>query len=325
MIVVTGGAGFIGSALIKELNDSGRTDILVVDRFRDGLKWKNLRGLKFERFIHADSLFTKESKRYLDTATVIFHMGACSSTTEMNMDYLMENNVEYSKKLFTFARSKEVPFIYASSAATYGDGALGYSDNHEGISSLSALNPYGYSKQLFDEWVLAEYRKPTIWFGLKFFNVYGPQEYHKEGMRSVVHQAFEQIKSGGIVKLFESYKDGVDDGDQLRDFVYVKDLTRAMLRMSEESDNMVSGIYNMGTGKARSFNDLVKASFSAMNKDTNIEYVPMPKHLKGQYQYYTQADMNKFDKLFPDFTFVSLEDGVKDYIQSHLDTENCYF
>lgn len=318
MHLVTGGAGFIGSVLIKELNDQGIDDIIVVDRLRETSKWLNLRGLKFAHYIHADEFFLEENERWHSRIRKIFHMGACSSTTEMDMDFLMKNNVEYSKKLFNIALQQDIPFIYASSAATYGDGEMGYSDSHETLPALRPLNPYGYSKQLFDEWVLKQFKKPQIWFGLKFFNVYGPQEYHKGSMRSVVHQAVGQIADTGEVKLFQSHHDDYKDGEQLRDFIYAKDLAKVMILMGEIQKRDHSGIYNMGTGAARSFKQLVEETFYAMNKEVRIKYVPMPDHLKSQYQYYTQADMAKFFKLFPDFTFSDLKTGISDYVKNHL-------
>lgn len=318
MHLVTGGAGFIGSVLIKELNDQGIEDIIVVDRLRETSKWLNLRGLKFAQYVHADEFFNEENERWHSRIQKIFHMGACSATTEMNMDFLMKNNVEYSQKLFNIALQQDIPFIYASSAATYGDGEMGYSDAHESLSGLCPLNPYGYSKQLFDEWVLKQFKKPQVWFGLKFFNVYGPQEYHKGSMRSVVHQAVGQILNTGEVKLFQSHHDDYKDGEQLRDFIYAKDLAKAMLLMGEVQKCDHSGIYNMGTGTARSFKQLVEETFHAMDKQVRIKYVPMPEHLKSQYQYYTQADMSKFSALFPDFQFCDLKTGVSDYVKNHL-------
>lgn len=320
MILVTGGAGFIGSVLVKKLNDLGRTDIVIVDRLAESSKWLNLRGLKYSHYIQVDEFFDDTYETIHNRIQVIFHMGACSSTTEMNMDYLMKNNVEYSKFLFGMAYQKDIPFIYASSAATYGAGELGYEDNENELGQLRPLNPYGYSKQLFDEWVLRQVKRPTNWFGLKFFNVYGPQEYHKGSMRSVVHQAYGQIVESGRVKLFKSHHKDYKDGEQLRDFVYAKDLAEAMVIMSECQDRNLSGIYNMGTGQARSFRELVEATFKAMDRAPQIDYIDMPEHLRGQYQYYTQANMGKFHKAFPDFTFMSLEQGVEDYIQGHLQT-----
>lgn len=318
MILVTGGAGFIGSVLVKELNKIGRTDIIIIDRLRDTLKWKNLRGLKFDRFIHAEDIFEAD----LDDLDGIFHMGACSATTELDMDFLFDNNVEYSQMLFDVATNLNIPFIYASSAATYGDGELGYSDDHAKIDSYIPLNRYGYSKSFFDQWVLRQEEKPELWFGLKFFNVYGPNEYHKGSMRSMVNKSYEQILEFEGVKLFKSHKDGFEDGEQLRDFVYGVDVARAMVKMFTEGTPDKSAIYNMGTGTARSFKDLSLACFKAMGMEPKIEYVPMPKELRGQYQYYTKADMTKFNEAFPGFTFMNLEEGVTDYVTNYLKSSN---
>lgn len=316
MYLVTGAAGFIGSCLVKTLNDLGNHDLILVDRLKDTSKWLNMRGLKFLEYIHADDF----SKKFHHGVKGIYHLGACSSTTETNMDYLMENNVEFSKKLFLYATEKKIPFVYASSAATYGAGEAGYHDSS--ISDLKPLNPYGYSKQLFDEWVLKQKATPKSWQGLKFFNVYGPNEYHKAHMRSVVVSAFEQIRDTGKVKLFKSYDPKFLDGEQKRDFIYVKDVVNAMvLFMKHESD---SGIFNLGTGTARTFNDLAIATFRALNKPVNIEYIEMPANLKKQYQYFTEADMSKFKKVFSDFKFYSLEDGILDYVKNYLNTENPY-
>lgn len=325
MILVTGGAGFIGSVLVKELNLLGREDIIIVDRLGDSTKWKNLLGLKYADYIHCDELLGGLIDELIDSVSFIFHMGACSATTEMDMDYLMKNNVEYSKALFELATQRNIPIVYASSAATYGDGELGYSDEHKNISSLRALNPYGYSKQLFDEWVLKQSETPTQWFGLKFFNVYGANEYHKEEMRSLVHKAHGQINDTGSVKLFKSHRDDFEDGKQLRDFIYVKDIARAMIEMMNPSGANFSGIYNLGTGNARSFLDLVKSTFKAMGKEENIEFIDMPLSIRNQYQYYTQAEMNKFKEFLPNFKFTSLEDGIEDYVKNYLEAVNPYY
>ncbi|MGZ3790549.1 MAG: ADP-glyceromanno-heptose 6-epimerase [Bacteriovorax sp.] len=322
MILITGGAGFIGSVLAKQLNELGHMDLVIVDKLEDSLKWKNLRGIKYTDYIHADELFNGDYDDLIAETDLIFHMGACSSTTEKNMDFLMKNNVAYTQALFRFAATKNIPFIYASSAATYGDGELGYSDDHEKIGKLFPLNPYGYSKQLVDEWVLREESKPEHWFGLKFFNVFGPNEYHKEEMRSLVHKSFEQIKSVGSVKLFKSYRPEFKDGEQLRDFIYVKDVVRAMIELADPDKAVYSGIYNLGTGKARSFLDLTKATFKAMGIAPQIEFIEMPEGLRSQYQYYTQAETVKLHKALPDFVFTTLEEGIFDYVQNYLMKSN---
>lgn len=325
MIIVTGAAGFIGSCIVKKLNDMGRKDIIVVDRLENDDKWLNLRGLYFEEYIHADDFIQMDMLDNIfanDDIEAVYHMGAISSTTERDMDLLMSNNLNYSKILFGMCAEYDVPYLYASSAATYGAGEKGYSDKHEVVDNLTPLNGYGWSKQLMDEWALRVSKTPEKWYGVKFFNVYGPNEYHKGNMKSVVAQAFKQINETGKVKLFKSYKDGYEDGGQLRDFVYVKDCVDAMISLVNEDHNGANGIYNLGTGKARSFADLARATFAAMGKKENIEYIEMPESLRGQYQYYTQAQMNKLEDALEGFTFHSLEDGVKDYVQNHLAQEN---
>lgn len=325
MILVTGGAGFIGSVLVKELNNKGYTDILIVDRLETDEKWKNLRKLKYTDYIHADILFEDEEDIFWKELDCIYHMGACSSTTERDVDYLWANNVLYSRELFYKARELDIPFVYASSAATYGDGEQGYSDSHDSIESLIPLNPYGYSKQVFDQWALNQERKPNFWYGLKFFNVFGPNEYHKGEMRSLVHKGFGQIQEKGQVKLFKSHRPDYKDGEQLRDFVYVKDVVKAAIALGESKQAELSGIYNMGTGKCRSFLDLIKATFKSMDKPENIEFIDMPESIRNQYQYYTQAEMDKFLKAIPGFEFSSLEDAVEDYVKNHLLKEDPFY
>lgn len=322
MILITGGAGFIGSVLAGQLNALGHTDLVIVDKLEDTVKWKNLRGIKFLDYIQADELFNGDYDDLIAETDLIFHMGACSSTTEKNMDFLMKNNVAYTQALFRFAATKNIPFIYASSAATYGAGEQGYDDDHEKLPDLMPLNPYGYSKQLVDEWILKEEAKPDHYFGLKFFNVYGPNEYHKEEMRSLVHKSFEQIKSTGKVKLFKSHRPEFKDGEQLRDFIYVKDVVRAMIELADPDKAVHSGIYNLGTGKARTFLDLTRATFKAMDMAPNIEFIDMPESLRGQYQYFTQANVKKLMQALPGFQFSSLEDSVTDYVQNYLMKEN---
>ena len=324
MILVTGAAGFIGSVLVRELNKQGREDLILVDRLRDTTKWLNLRKCKYELYCHADELFNADMESYLQECEAIFHIGACSATTEKDMDYLMQNNVEYSKVLFQIATSLGIPFIYASSAATYGDGEEGY-DDQKSIDSLLPLNPYGYSKQLFDQWALKQELTPKAWFGFKFFNVYGANEYHKGDMRSIVHKSFGQIKDCGKVKLFKSHKEGFKDGEQLRDFVYVNDIVSAMMKFWQGSDTCKSGIYNLGTGNARSFKDLVLAVFKSLNKEANVEYIDMPESIRNQYQYFTEAKMDKLHSQLSDFKFHSLEEGIEDYIASYLNTDDPYY
>lgn len=320
MILVTGAAGFIGSVIVKQLNDLGETDLLVCDHFGTDDRWKNLRDLKFDSFVQVEDLFHHEIWKKPGALKAIYHMGACSDTTELDMDFLYENNTLFTNQLLTLAAQKNIPIVYASSAATYGDGNQGYFDDHTGIKDLKPLNKYGYSKQLSDEWILRQKKKSKVWFGVKFFNVFGPQEYHKGKMSSVVYQSYNQIKDVGEVKLFKSHRPDYQDGEQLRDFVYVKDVVRAMIELIEAGKKKpeLSGIYNLGTGEARSFHDLVKATFKAMGKKPKIQFIDMPVELRNQYQYYTQAEMAKFKRALPKFKFMKLEDAVADYVQKHL-------
>lgn len=324
MILVTGGAGFIGSVLVKELNYRGYSNIIIVDRLESDEKWKNLRKLDYIDYIHADILFEQSDDTFWENIEYIYHMGACSSTTENDLDYLWANNVLYSRELFNIAAEYNIPFVYASSAATYGDGELGYDDSHEKIRSLMPLNPYGFSKHIFDKWIFQQEKKPQKWFGLKFFNVFGPNEYHKGDMRSLVHKGFHQIQNDGQVKLFKSHRPDYKDGEQLRDFVYVKDVVKASISLGESKDEGISGIYNIGTGESRTFLDLIKATFVAMEKEENIVFVDMPENIRHQYQYYTQANMDKFKKALPFFQFMSLEAAVKDYVTQHLQVKDSY-
>lgn len=324
MILVTGGTGFIGSVLIAELNRMGFNDILIVDRLGTGPKWKNLRGLKYSDIIHVDNFYDMDMEQVFAQVEMIYHIGACSSTTQTNADYLWENNTQFSKNMFLFATQHEIPLIYASSAATYGDGECGYDDDHDQIDQLRPLNMYGYSKQAFDQWVLAQSDTPPVWIGLKFFNVYGPNEYHKDEQRSIVHKSFEQIRDAGKVRLFKSHRQEFKDGEQLRDFVYVLDVVKAMLMMGQQAQPSQSGIYNMGHGKGRSFKDLVTAVFKSMGKKVDIEYIDMPESIRHQYQYFTQANMQKFHSQFPGFEFCKLEYGVRDYVENYL-LKDSYF
>jgi ADP-L-glycero-D-manno-heptose 6-epimerase len=320
MILVTGAAGFIGSVIVKELNDGGQVDLLLCDHFESGEKWKNLRDLKYSTFVQVEDLFTHEIWKKQAGLSAIYHMGACSDTTELNMDFLYKNNTEFTNKLLSLAAEKNIPIVYASSAATYGAGEQGYFDDHDGIKTLKPLNKYGYSKQLSDEWILKQKKKPKVWFGVKFFNVFGPHEYHKGKMSSVVYQSFHQINECGEVKLFKSHRPDYKHGEQLRDFVYVKDVVKVMIDLiaAGEKKPALSGIYNLGTGEARSFHDLVKATFKAMDKKTKIVFIDMPLELREQYQYFTQAEMAKLKRALPKFKFTKLEDAVADYVGKHL-------
>ena len=322
IVMLTGGAGFIGSVLARELYNSGEKSILLVDRMGHASKWLNLRTLPLEGYFHADEFWTSIPEETWGKVKVIFHMGACSSTTETNLDYLLKNNFEFSQRLYLKAQQYKIPFIYASSAATYGDGDYGYSDDHAGISKLVPLNPYGYSKQLFDQWVLKQSDKTFPCIGVKFFNVYGPNEYHKGSMRSVVVQAYEQIIAHGKVFLFESYKEWIPHGHQKRDFVYVKDVVNWMLALWKANTTKINGIYNMGSGTARTFEDLAKATFSVFEMKPQIEFKTMPESLRAQYQYFTEAKMEKLWTTLKSDKVTSLEDGVRDYVQNYLQKDN---
>jgi len=319
MIIVTGGAGFIGSALITALNKRQITDILVVDELGTDQKWKNLRNLSFADYVEKDDFLEMVIEDKLDSSIdAVFHLGACSDTTETNASYLIKNNYEYSKLLAQWATADNIRFIYASSAATYGDGSAGFSDDQEKIEILSPLNMYGYSKHLFDLWARRTGLLKKI-VGLKYFNVFGPNEYHKADMRSFCIKAFEQITSTGKVRLFKSYKPEYADGEQLRDFIYVKDAVDMTLFFYDEPQ--LSGLFNIGTGKARTWNDLVKAVFAAMGREPNIEYIEMPESIRNQYQYFTEADITNLRKAGYDKQITTLEDAIKDYVQSYLQTD----
>lgn len=320
MIIVTGGAGFIGSAFIWKLNAEGITDILIVDELGQTDKWKNLVDRRYIEYIHKSvflNIICNDKMPF--TPRAIIHMGACSSTTERNADYLMDNNFHYTCRLAEWALSHEVRFIYASSAATYGDGSQGFSDDSLTTAALHPINMYGYSKQLFDIWVLRN-KVENKTAGIKFFNVFGPNEYHKGDMRSVVHKAFEQIRDTGKVRLFKSYKPEYCDGGQKRDFVYVKDCVEIMWWLLEHPD--VNGIFNLGTGQARTWNDLIRAVYSALGIEPQIEYFDMPPDIRDQYQYYTEAKMEKLRTAGYPVKFRPLEEAVYDYVVNYLKKPN---
>ena len=316
MIIITGGAGFIGSVLVHQLNLAGIKDIIIVDHLTTDEKWKNLVGLEFEEYFDKDDFYNLLIENRIPfIIDTIFHLGACSSTTEKDSQFLMYNNYKYSISLVKYALPLNARFIYASSAATYGGGENGYLDDENKIDNLRPLNMYGYSKHLFDLWLKKEKLLSKV-AGLKFFNVYGPNEYHKGDMRSVVHKAFEQIKETGKVKLFKSYNDSYADGEQMRDFIYVKDaVNMAQFFMDNTS---VNGIYNIGTGKARTWKDLVSSVFKAMGLEPNIEFIDMPDYLKPKYQYFTEAKIEKIRSAGYDRKLYSLEEGVSDYVQNYL-------
>lgn len=319
MILVTGGAGFIGSAVVWQLNNSGIEDIIVSDKLHSENKWQNLVKSSYYDWVDRDHLFEwlNENGDQIDT---IVHMGACSATTEKDVDFLMRNNYDYTKKLWKFAADNNKRFIYASSAATYGLGEFGYGDSHGGINKLKPLNPYGYSKQIFDLWALKQKKTPQQWVGLKFFNVYGPNEYHKKRMASVIFHAFHQVKENGKIKLFKSHKEGYKDGMQLRDFVYVKDVVKVIEFFIKNPDK--SGIYNLGTGEARAFKDLAENTMTSAGHQPNIEYIDMPVDIRDKYQYFTEAEMKKLQDAGYGETFYSLEEGVKDYVSQYLMKED---
>lgn len=331
MIIVTGGAGMIGSAFIWKLNEMGEKNILIVDKLRNEEKWLNIRKREYTDWVDRDNL--KEWLSIEENAkkiTAVIHMGACSATTETDGDYLMDNNYGYSKFLWNFCVERSLKYIYASSAATYGMGELGYNDevDPKELQKLRPLNKYGYSKKIFDDWAFKQEKKPKQWNGLKFFNVYGPQEYHKGRMASMVFHTFNQFKEDGYVKLFKSHKEGFKDGEQLRDFVYVKDVVDIIYFML--THDVDSGIFNIGTGKARSFLDLSMATMRAASKNPNleqdkvVELIPMPKDLRGKYQYFTEAKVEKLKAIGYTKEMTSLEDGVKDYVENYLSQEDSY-
>lgn len=315
MIIVTGANGFIGSVLVRDLNARGRTDIVCVDTVRPEERRGPLTKCLYHSFVHTDDLPSWLADRP-GRIEVIFHMGACSSTTEKNWDYLYANNTLYTQKLFEFCTHHRIPFYYASSAAIYGGGEKGF-DDATSTDQFKPLNLYGKSKWMFDIWASEQHETPLHWAGFRFFNVYGPNEYHKGNMASVVYKAYHQIRETGSLKLFKSYKKEYADGHQLRDFVYVKDVTRWMIEFWKNPAAQ-SGIYNMGYGKARTWLDLAHAVFSAMEKPVNIEWIEMPEDIRPQYQYFTEAVMRRLfeQKISP--AAYSLEAGVHDYIKEYL-------
>ena len=316
MLVLTGGAGFIGSCLLKELNDCGKTDIIVVDNLAKTEKWKNLVGKKYEMYMHKQEFFMLLVQGKLDKEIEgIIHLGACSSTTEQNADYLMTNNLNYTKTLAQWCLKNGKKMWYASSAATYGDGSLGYSDSDELTPRLRPLNMYGYSKQLFDEWLL-KHRFQDKLTGFRFFNVFGPNEYHKDSMRSMILKAFPRARDEKKISLFASDRPDYADGEQKRDFVYVKDVVEVIMYFYKNPS--IGGIYNIGTGKAQSWNEVANAMFKALGTEGAIEYVEMPDILKGKYQYFTEADLTKLRKAGCKHQFMSLEESVGDYVKNYL-------
>ena len=326
MIIITGGAGFIGSALVAGLNESGNDDLMIVDRFGSGVKWKNLAKRSFARLLHKDELLD-----WLKTASnqvkidAIVHLGASSSTTVVDTDYLVANNINYSLALWKFCTEQRVPFIYASSASTYGDGSLGFADSGSNVVAATPLNPYGFSKVKFDAMALGSKATPPFWAGLRFFNVYGPQEYHKGGQASCVWQFFPQIKKREEVNLFKSYRADVAHGEQQRDFVYVKDCVKVILHFLKEHAQAESGIYNVGSGQARSFRDLASGVFKCIGKKTQIEWIEMPVGLRDHYQYFTEAKLDRLRRCGGyNEPMTSLEDGIGDYVKNYLERADLY-
>lgn len=316
MIIVTGGAGFIGSAIVWRLNQLGKNDIIIVDELGKDEKWKNLVKLDYIDFQNKWDFLDKVEKNLINyKIEAIIHMGANSSTTEKDADHLISNNYEYTKKLASYAVKNSIRFIYASSAATYGDGALGFNDRNDEGLKLKPLNMYGYSKNLFD---IRAYKKGLLdkIVGIKYFNVYGPNESHKGDMRSVVHKAFEQVRDFGYVKLFKSANPEYKDGEQMRDFVYVKDAVEMTLYFLNHPN--INGLFNVGSGEARSWNDLVTSLFIALDKPVNIQYIEMPEHLKEKYQYFTQADISKIRSAGYAKRLYTLEEGIADYVRNYL-------
>lgn len=315
-IVVTGGAGFIGSCIVRKLNDMGIEDIYIVDNVNTSEKWMNLRNKKYIRYFHKDEFLGELPS--LSGITHIIHMGACSATTELDFDYLYKNNYLYSIALWEYCAKKQISFLYASSAATYGGGEEGFDDKMD-INRLMPLNRYGYSKQIFDQWAEKQTERPSQVIGMKFFNVYGPNEYAKGRMASMIYHGYKQVKETNCIKLFKSHKEGYEDGGQLRDFVYVKDICDVIAYFIEHPQ--INGLFNLGTGHAESFRVLAESVFEALGLTPNIEYIPMPEDLRGKYQYFTEADMTKLHDTGYDRQFYDLKSGAIDYVQNYLDKE----
>jgi ADP-L-glycero-D-manno-heptose 6-epimerase len=315
MIAVTGAAGFIGSCLVGALNASGYKDLILVDDFAKSEKDSNLKGKAFTAKVDRGQFASWLDENH-KMVYFIFHIGARTDTTEFDQSIFDQLNLGYTQKVWQQCVEYGIPLVYASSGATYGLGEHGYSDSHEVVQKLKPLNPYGDSKNDFDKWAIAQANKPYFWAGLKFFNVYGPNEYHKGRMASVIFHAFNQIRDRGEVKLFRSHHPDYTDGGQLRDFVYVKDVVQVCLWLMET--RKTSGLFNLGTGQARTFLDLAKATFTALDKVTNISFIDTPSDIRDKYQYYTQAEMGKLRAAGYDAPFTSLEDGVGDYVQHYL-------
>ena len=320
-ILLTGAAGFIGSYLLGYLNKKGYQHIIIVDDFNEEDKWFNFDSKVFNEKIERSALFDwlENENPVID---FVFHLGARTDTTEFDYSIHEKLNVEYSRNIWNYCTEKNIPLVYASSAATYGNGEFGYVDSHDILDELQPLNPYGVSKNEFDKWAVQQKSQPPFWAGMKFFNVYGPNEYHKGRMASVIFHSFNQIRSTGKVKLFKSHKPEYKDGQQLRDFIYVEDVAAVCFWLM--GHQVPSGLYNLGTGKARTFNDLVKATFAAMNKTPVIEYIDMPEDIREKYQYFTEAVMSKLIACGYNEKFNSLETGVAEYVKNYLITKEYY-
>ena len=315
MILVTGAAGFIGSAIVGELNTAGYNDIVLVDDFSKKEKEGNLKNKKFLEKVNRNYL-QDWFRNYADEIDFVLHIGARTDTTEFDVTIFNKLNLNYTKCVWEHCSKHQIPLIYASSAATYGMGEFGYIDNHEIVKELKPLNPYGESKNNFDIWALEQKSCPPFWAGLKFFNVYGPNEYHKARMASVIFHAYHQIKNNGFVNLFQSHRNDYEDGMQLRDFVYVKDVIKVIIFLMKNKPE--SGLYNLGTGKARAFYHLAEATFAALQLESDIRFIPTPIDIRDKYQYFTEAKMGKLRQAGYTDEFYSLEEGVKDYVSNYL-------
>lgn len=322
MIILTGGAGFIGSVLLKTLNQNGISDIYIVDHLGLEDKWKNLANKSFTDIIHKEKFFKLiESGKLPDKTTHIIHLGACSSTTEKDLDYLIHNNFIYSKVLAGLAIKNNIPFIYASSAATYGDGSHGFNDDENKLEELKPLNGYGFSKHIFDKWVTKQQQTSQV-VGLKFFNVFGPNEYHKGGMKSLIERAYHQVLDTNKIKLFKSENPEYKDGEQKRDFVYVKDIANVVYWFLNNPKS--TGLFNIGSGVANTWLELANSIFIGLSKNPNIEFVDLPTELKDKYQYYTCAPINKLRNAGCDIKFTNLGEAVIDYVRNHLLKDDKY-
>jgi len=315
MIIVTGAAGFIGSCLVQKLNDEGFYDLVLVDDFSSEEQNRNFEGKRYSHKIERESFipWLRENQLHVQ---FIFHLGARTDTTEFDYELLKKLNLEYSQDIWNTCVDFGLPLVYASSAATYGLGEAGYDDDELRLDELKPLNPYGDSKNEFDKWALAQDRKPYYWSGLKFFNVYGPNEYHKGRMASVIFHTFKQIQATGSMKLFQSHNPNFKDGEQQRDFVYVKDVTEVLYFLMHHRKD--SGIYNLGSGVARTFLDLAINTFKALDKEPNITFIPTPEDIRDKYQYFTEAKMEKLTSIGYHKPFYTLEEGVKDYVKNYL-------